>query len=266
MVSPFVIFGLYEEARYKEISSYRADHYAKDADEAVKNACVALAGRNKAICLQEKGAEARLQKHDNERSEADLVAQRKSAMWTSIMGFAALIGMGLSAIAVYLVWRTWESTQEAAKNSRDTLDSYIHRERAILRFGNAHYQSLDDLPVPDGFQAQVLNFGASTADFISVAWEYLEGPCWPQDRPLRCEVWPDNISTPGGPAATPHLGIRDLSDRPLWLAVMLAYRTLGVREYQTFRSYKIGYTPKNELGEGGYHATPVRIAYQPANT
>lgn len=121
VISPFVAFGLYEEARYKEISSYRADHYAEDADEAVKNACVGVAGREKAICLQEKGAEARLQKHDNERNEADLVAQRKSALWTSIMGFAALIGMGLSAIGVYLVWTTFRETRRSAKAAEDQL-------------------------------------------------------------------------------------------------------------------------------------------------
>ena len=141
VISPFVCFGLYEEARYEEISSYRAGHYAQDADEAVKNACVGSVGPNHAVCLHEKGAEARLQKHDNERNEADLVAQRKSALWTSIMGLAALMGMGLSAIGVYLVWTTFRATREANDISRDTakrqLRAYlIGKDHRIERFFN----------------------------------------------------------------------------------------------------------------------------------
>jgi hypothetical protein len=183
MISPFVGCALYEEARYKEISSYRADHYAQDADEAVKNACISLSGRDKAVCLQEKGAEARLQKHDNERNEADLVAQRKSALWTSIMGFAALIGMGLSAIGVYLVWTTFRATRQANEIAREAMTADNRAWVEIVpnyTFGDLRYEG-EEFRLNTKFS--VKNIGKSVALHVGYSIDLIPDPLvFPQSK------------------------------------------------------------------------------------
>ena len=46
----------------------------------------------------------------------DLKAQREMAWWTKVMGWAAGIGILLGAVSIWLIWRTWDATREAAKS------------------------------------------------------------------------------------------------------------------------------------------------------
>lgn len=246
---------------YYNDAARNAANYSRDAQYQIATECgVALSRPSCARQIEQT-------RRANQREEYDLYSQQAVALWTAILGAMAIFGIALSGIGIYLIWRTWDATREAAKNSRDTLDSYIHRERAILRLGDARFQWLQDEPTPDGFRVTVSNLGASPADVTSVSWEYLNGPCWPQDRELRHEVWPDIISTVERPTETPHLGVRKLSnDNPGWLAVKLTYRTLGKRQYETFRAYKLSYYARTDSSQSGFSAISARIAYQPANT
>ncbi|MGF7171522.1 hypothetical protein FHS91_003222 [Sphingobium xanthum] len=68
----------------------------------------------------------------NERDEQDLVAQKRSALWAYIMGAAAVIGMCLSVVGVYLVYTTFQATREANKIGQDALMAE-HRPRIVIR-------------------------------------------------------------------------------------------------------------------------------------
>lgn len=57
-------------------------------------------------------AKARHEQRVNEREERDLVAQRQSALWAFVMAGAAVLGMGLSAVGVFLVWTTFNAARE----------------------------------------------------------------------------------------------------------------------------------------------------------
>lgn len=45
----------------------------------------------------------------------DLQAQRIMAWWTRIMGFAAAVGIFLGGVSIWLIWKTWSATREAAR-------------------------------------------------------------------------------------------------------------------------------------------------------
>lgn len=252
-------YGVIMDRIHYQDAARNAASYARDAQYQIAAECRVPAT---ATSFQREIQQTR---RANQRNEYDLYAQKAVAVWTGVMGAMTVIGIALSGVGVYLIWETWGATREAADNSRSTLDSYIQKERAILRIANAHFQFLDDMAIPAGYQAQIMNFGASPGEIYSVSWEYLRGPSWPEE--LRFEMWPDNnISVPKDPAATPHLGCEDIQETGMWLAIKIIYTTLGKQTYCSHRAYKLGYDAIDGYGAGGYYAAPLRIANQPSDT
>jgi hypothetical protein len=108
-----IAYGLSEQSRRNEEAQHRASDYAKRAAYKIEQACVRIpAGREQAGCLKQAVAEYRLQADDNRRNYDDLIAQQTAALWTSIMGVAALIGMALSVVGVALVYTTFKETRK----------------------------------------------------------------------------------------------------------------------------------------------------------
>lgn len=64
-------------------------------------------------------AEANHAARENEREEQDLAAQKITAWWTKVMGIAAMVGMGLSAVGVWLVKTTFEETRKSNDIAHD---------------------------------------------------------------------------------------------------------------------------------------------------
>jgi len=81
------------------------------------DACVRLPIQHQSDCIAEASNAAR----ENERQEQDLVAQRVTAVWTFLMGCAAIVGMGLSIVGVFLVWTTFRAAREANEIGRNAL-------------------------------------------------------------------------------------------------------------------------------------------------
>lgn len=106
---------------------------------------------------------------NHRRAEADLEAQQTMAKWTRLMGIAAVLGVGLSIVGVYLIWRTWHATRGAADTSRKTYDAFIAAEDAslVVEFPEGHiYESVvDGVAQPDSYflRVKVTNIGRSTA-------------------------------------------------------------------------------------------------------
>jgi hypothetical protein len=124
-------YGLSEERRYERLGETRTSEFVSSFKGKLRRDCGVLAPEAQKACLTRGGYDARLQMYANERDEADLVAQRKSALWTSITGLCALIGMGLSAIGVWLVWTTFRETRRtanAALNANAIAETNAHRQ------------------------------------------------------------------------------------------------------------------------------------------
>ena len=62
----------------------------------------------------------------------DLKAQREMAKWTERMGQAAIAGVFLSLVGIWLVYKTWDATKTAARTSNKTYDAFIALERPHL--------------------------------------------------------------------------------------------------------------------------------------
>jgi hypothetical protein len=102
-------YGLWESAKYERQSNTNTNHYSEYTRKKIAETCVAITPVEKAKCMYE----ARDQEREYQYNQSDLVAQRKSALWAYIMGLAAVIGMALSALGVWLVKTTFDETRKA---------------------------------------------------------------------------------------------------------------------------------------------------------
>ena len=115
VVLGLIAIGLFHQHGYQQ---YAADHtaeYAKYAEQKAGEACRGVAAEQLVHCFSEARVEAELEKQSYEHDQADLVAQRKAALWAEMMGGAAVVGMGLSIVGVFLVWITFVATREGNK-------------------------------------------------------------------------------------------------------------------------------------------------------
>lgn len=107
--------------------------------------------------------------NDEYYAQADLEAQQSMAEWTRWMGIAAALGVALSMVGVYLIWRTWHATRVAADTSRKTYDAFIAAEDAslVVEFprGTVVESVVDGVLQPDTYflEVAVTNIGRSTA-------------------------------------------------------------------------------------------------------
>ena len=105
----WIAYGLLESTKYERESAAKTDNYSSYTRDKVAKACVGIPFLERVKCLQE----AEDAKSEYEYKQADLVAQRQSALWAYIMAAAAVIGMCLSVIGVWLVWTTFRETRAA---------------------------------------------------------------------------------------------------------------------------------------------------------
>jgi hypothetical protein len=132
-------YGLFQQSAYEQSAKEDAADYAKHAANQINQSCAGVAKSELPICVAKEKSEYYLKTRDNRRDYADLVAQRKSALWTFVMGVAALIGMGLSVVGVFLVYTTFHETRKANSISREsvyrqlrayvTIDGSEHRHK-----------------------------------------------------------------------------------------------------------------------------------------
>jgi hypothetical protein len=105
------IFGLRQLQAYgdelEQYAAYRSDVHRQNAEYRIERVCPTAP--SKVDCINE----ARQTKRENQREEQDLAAQKVTAWWTQVMGIAALIGMGLSAVGVWLVKTTFDETRKS---------------------------------------------------------------------------------------------------------------------------------------------------------
>lgn len=124
-------YGLSQSAEYERQARAKAEEYSRYTSDKVAQACVGISALERIRCVND-AIEAQ---REYEYNQADLVAQRQSALWAYIMAAAAIIGMVLSAVGVWLVWTTFRETQLAARAAMQTL---ILASRPKFEFNAAH--------------------------------------------------------------------------------------------------------------------------------
>jgi hypothetical protein len=91
----------------------QAKIHRQHAEDRIEGVCLSPSAQPD--CVEE----TRQTQRESERQEYDLAAQRMSAWWAQVMGVAALIGMGLSAVGVWLVKTTFDETRKGNEIARD---------------------------------------------------------------------------------------------------------------------------------------------------
>lgn len=137
--------------------------------------CARLLKENQSVCratyLQERRA--------LERGELDLAAQNTAALWGAVMGVAAVLGLGLSAGGVALVWTTFQATKKANLIAQNAFEYQVRPwlklecETSALIFSNS------DVSVR--VTATCTNVGQSPANRVSVCAFILDGD-WTSPR------------------------------------------------------------------------------------
>ena len=108
-------WGLSQQAEYEWQAQHKGAEHARYARDYIRDRCVSMPVLDKIDCA----TKARDEHRAYQRDEQDLVAQKTSALWTMIMGWAATFGMVLSAVGVYLVWTTFAETRTANNIARE---------------------------------------------------------------------------------------------------------------------------------------------------
>ncbi|MGQ3100487.1 MAG: hypothetical protein ACT6RX_05565 [Sphingopyxis solisilvae] len=114
-------WGYLEGVQYERQTNNATEEYAKHTDEKVAKTCVGIAAVERIKCMNE----AFEKKREYESNQADLIAQRKSALWAFIMGAAAVIGVGLSAVGVWLVKTTFDETKRTNNIAKENQDLQV---------------------------------------------------------------------------------------------------------------------------------------------
>ncbi|QLC25771.1 hypothetical protein HFP57_12590 [Parasphingopyxis algicola] len=113
-----------------------------------------------------------------ERNERDLEAQKTMAVWTQVMGKAAIIGMGVGIVGLMLIFTTFWETRKAADSAAATYDAYVSIERAKLSFSSSETSFTGSVPT---VVASVTNVGKSVGIVKQIAWGWSSDPAWPSD-------------------------------------------------------------------------------------
>jgi hypothetical protein len=102
-------YGLSKSAEYERQADNQRTEYSEYTRQKIAETCVGIPDLE-AIKCQYEAFDAQ---HEQGNNQSDLVAQRTSALWAYIMGAAAVIGMALSAVGVWLVKTTFDETRKA---------------------------------------------------------------------------------------------------------------------------------------------------------
>ncbi|MGB7655423.1 MAG: hypothetical protein WBL74_08070 [Novosphingobium sp.] len=122
------LYGLSKQVSYEQTAENHAQEYTRNAGEKANQACLTLPRSQQSQCLVDTKREQDDQGRDKHREYDDLVAQQTSALWTKIMGLAAITGMILSVVGVWLIYATFQETRAANDIAKDDQRPWIDIE------------------------------------------------------------------------------------------------------------------------------------------
>jgi hypothetical protein len=112
------------DSAYSHAAADAAVEYERDASTYIEKRCFTPTGLGEPDCAAKAHEAAR----EGQRKEQDLAAQNITAWWTKVMGIAALIGMALSAVGVWLVKTTFDETRKSNEIARMSQRPWINAE------------------------------------------------------------------------------------------------------------------------------------------
>ena len=188
-----IVWGYSKQAEYYRDADEHSYEYARNTYAPEANRCVVLPLEAQFDCIAKASDEYRKYRRD----EYDLVAQKTSALWSYLMGSAAVIGMILSAFGVFLVWRTLVSTNIALGEAQKTSDAAITATN--------HAKEAND--IMKGEQRPWLNVSVSFPDGVNISRDSVDIVVVPIIRNLGArpahDVWVEIISAlPGADVLT----------------------------------------------------------------
>ncbi len=238
-------YGLSESAKYQGQADDNSREYARYTGDKVAEACVRISPVEKVECLNE-AIDAQRQYEANQQ---DLVAQKQSALWAYIMGAAAVIGMTLSAVGVWLVKATFDETRrgneiatiDAENNAThlfETRNATILVERAFVEIGKC-VLSPPPLDTPDGFMVGfwLKNSGKSPARILRIDYHISESAYFSKKMKrftrMNILVGIDKI------IQLKKFKIRRQTSYPRYFTGVVTYATIYNAEFQTFFCYRL---------------------------
>lgn len=149
----------YVDSAINDAAKTASKKYQRDASSVITEHCSNLSSLAQSNCVERAYEFAR----EGQRKEQDLAAQKVTAWWTKIMGVAALIGMALSAVGVWLVKTTFEETRRSADAAVRAVEAAI-TVNAFDVFINSNAPFNARLPLE--------NIGGSVAHDLEVVAEF----------------------------------------------------------------------------------------------
>jgi len=104
-----------------------AHYYQRNADKQIASHCPRITGAVRTECVNQTRDAAR----DKQREEYALGAQKLSAHWTRLMGIAAFVGVLLSAVGIYLIFKTFEETREQSDGFNRSVEHAARSAKAM---------------------------------------------------------------------------------------------------------------------------------------
>lgn len=126
-------WGLERQIEYERYADENRKEYTANTYSPERQRCFRLAAGLQHDCV----TKARNEATAHNREQQDLVAQRVTALWTKLMGGAAIIGMVLSAFGVFLVWTTFNAAKEGNAIAREL---GVAETRAYLTASGGSYR------------------------------------------------------------------------------------------------------------------------------
>ncbi|OYW49027.1 MAG: hypothetical protein B7Y36_13325 [Novosphingobium sp. 28-62-57] len=178
LTASVIVWGQSKSAEYQRRAYDETRHHAENTRQEIRQSCGVIALRKPNECATKKTEEHRAY----ERDEQDLVAQKQSALWAFIMGASAVVGMGLSAVGVALVWTTFNATKKANQIAQTAFEYQVRPWIKIKAEVSKIIQANDDVHVR--VYVDSVNVGQAPANNLSVCVKMLEGD-WPSPRILN---------------------------------------------------------------------------------
>lgn len=241
---------------YHQEASRNAASYARDAQNQIATEC------RMPVATQSCERDIQQSRRQNQREEYDLYAQKAMALWTALMGAMAVIGVALSGIGVFLIWRTWDATREAADSSRRTLSSFIAKERAILRPLQALGGTGGKRGRHTGVYIKVRNIGPTAATIISTSWQVDEEGTW---KGVFNNESKSRVLVPSeGDAQSPFIELPKRVTEPVWLFGIFTYETLQSEIFETNFAFELA--QYDNYGDVAWSSKMVTVARMPDDT
>lgn len=246
-----LIYGLSQQFYYVQAANDAAAEYSRYTAYQEKKACRGVSAVQLSQCRADAKAEYSQKRADNRREYDDLVAQQTSALWTNIMGFAAITGMVLSVVGIYLVYTTFKETKaanviarqsaiDAAADAKRSHDALIASDRAIVF---VRFAQQDEPIAPDGLRTvihfQLENQGKSNAYGFQIFAEVQSEPLY---KPrARFSYLIDKICGAGAKVMC-EIKIKTPKKFPAYLVGYVQYSTMGDVNFMTYFCFRIDQT------------------------